>query len=248
MKAVATPNEAASMVEARARLSGGSSNLAIYAAVVSAIRATHRGGGTLVDVGCGNGRLWSLLRTEFNRYVGLDVAAYDGFPTDGESVITNLEEEPPDTVIECGDVVASIETIEHLENPRAFFRKLVRLAKPGASIIVTTPNQLSLLSKVTLLVKNQFNAFQERPGLYPAHLTALLEIDLLRIANECGLTDAEIRYSNRGRVPFAPFNWPRWIGGRAFSDNVLLLARKPAREEATIPGQKGRRVDDPKWP
>ena len=45
---------------------------------------------------------------------------------------------------------------------------------------MTTPNQLSLLSKMTLLFRGQFNAFQEGPGLYPAHRTALLEIDLLR--------------------------------------------------------------------
>ncbi len=51
-------------------------------------------------------------------------------------------------------------------------------------MIVTTPNQLSLLSKLTLVLKNEFNAFQA--GSYPAHLTALLEADLRRIGVECG--------------------------------------------------------------
>lgn len=75
--------------------------------------------------------------------------------------------------------------IEHLENPRAFIRVLVRLTKPGGWVFVTTPNQLSLLSQMTLMLKNQFNAFQEAPSLYPAHITALLEIDLIRITTEC---------------------------------------------------------------
>jgi len=70
------------------------------------------------------------------------------------------------------DVVSAIEVIEHLENPRAFMWKLVRLTKPEGWVIVTTPNQLSLL---TLFVKHRFLAFQDVD--YPAHLTALLEID-----------------------------------------------------------------------
>jgi hypothetical protein len=96
--------------------------------------------------------------------------------------------------------------------------------------VVTTPNQLSLLSKLSLLLTNQFPAFKEAPGLYPSHLTALLEIDLVRMARECGLVDVAVLYSNRGRFPGTPLHWPAWLGfrGRLFSDNVLLAARKPA--------------------
>jgi hypothetical protein len=100
-------------------------------------------------------------------------------------------------------MMVSVKTIEHLENPRSFMRRqLARLARPGGPAIVTTPNQLSPLSKTTLVLKNQFNAFQEKPGLYPAHLTALLEVDLLRIATECGLVRSTIRYTDSGRIPF----------------------------------------------
>jgi hypothetical protein len=96
-------------------------------------------------------------------------------------------------------------------------------------VIVTTPNQLSLLSKLTLVLKNQFNAFQEAPGLYPAHITALLEIDLIRIFTECGLTNIKTDFTNQGRLPFTPWHWPTRCGfqGRAFSDNVLCLGLKP---------------------
>ena len=79
---------------------------------------------------------------------------------------------------------------------------------------MTTPNQLSVLSKLTLLTKGQFNAFQEAPGLYPAHLTALLEIDLLRLAWEVGLQDAFIEYSHSGRMPFTSAKWPGRLGPR----------------------------------
>ena len=91
------------------------------------------------------------------------------------------------------------ETIEHVENPRALMRELSRVAKPGAWLIVTTPNQLSLASLMTLLVKHRFSYFQDVH--YPAHLTALLEVDLMRIAAECGLDDARIEFTASGRVP-----------------------------------------------
>ena len=221
--------EAMSETERRARLSEGGSHPAVYAGVATALGAVHRAGGTLVDVGCGSGALWHVLRPAFARYVGVDLVRYENFPLDAEFVTGNLDNGPLPLADDYAEVVASVETIEHLENPRAFMRQLARVVKPGGVVIVSTPNQLSLLSKLTLIVKNQFNAFQEAPGLYPAHLTALLEIDLLRIARECGLTEAAIRYTNSGRIPFTPIGWPRWMRGRRFSDNVILVARKPAR-------------------
>ena len=224
-----------SEAERRAHLSQGYSHPAIYAGVAQALGAVHPGGGTLVDVGCGVGALWHLLRSHFARYVGVDIVRYDGFPTDGELVIGNLDDGPLPLADEYADVVVSVETIEHLENPRAFMRQLARVLKPGGMVIVSTPNQLSLLSKMTLLLRNQFSAFQEAPGLYPAHLTALLEIDLIRIAGECGLVEPAIHYTNSGRVPFTPFSWPRWLRGRLFSDNVILVARKPDATVALAP-------------
>jgi len=215
--------------ERRARLSGGCSQPAIYASVAAALRAVHPDGGTLVDVGCGSGALWRELHPVFASYVGVDIIRYDGFPTDGELVTGNLDDGMLPLADEYADVVASIETIEHLENPRAFMRQLARVVKPGGVVVVTTPNQLSLLSKITLVLKNQFNAFQE--GSYPAHLTALLEIDLLRIARECGLVEQTIHYTNCGRIPFTPIHWPRWLRGRLFSDNIVLVARKPVSRE-----------------
>ncbi len=215
-------------VESRARQSKGASNKAIYEMVVRAIAERHRGGGVLVDVGCGTGKLWSFVGDYCDRYIGVDAVRYDGFPTEAEFIHYNLDAGKVTLADASADVVVSVETIEHLENPRAFMRELVRLTKPGGLTIVTTPNQLSLLSKITLVLKNQFNAFQEAPGLYPAHITALLEIDLIRIATECGLTNVKIDYSNQGRIPFTPWHWSKSLGfrGQAFSDNILCVGLK----------------------
>jgi SAM-dependent methyltransferase len=216
-------------VEIRARQSHGSSSNAIYEMVAKALVERHSGDGVLVDVGCGAGNLWKFVNHQANLYIGVDAVRYDGFPSEAEFIPHNFDAGKVPLADESADIVLSVETIEHLENPRAFVRELVRLTKPGGLVIITTPNQLSLLSKLTLGLKNQFNAFQEAPGLYPAHITALLEIDLIRIFRESGLTDIKIDFSNQGRIPFTPWSWPNKLGfrGQAFSDNILCLGLKP---------------------
>ena len=134
---------------------------------------------------------------------------FDGLPSDVEFHPIDLDAGRVGLPDGSGDVVSGVETIEHLENPRAFVRELVRLTKPGGRVVVTTPNQLSWLSKATLLLKNNFNAFQA--GSYPAHITALLEIDLRRIAAECRLADVAVVYTRRGRIAGTPWHFPRWL-------------------------------------
>jgi SAM-dependent methyltransferase len=214
--------------ETLARQSLGSSHNAIYEMVARVIAQQHLGGGILLDMGCGSGRFRSFIDNSFDRYIGVDAARYDGFPKETEFLPLDLNTGKAPLADGFADVVLSVETIEHLENPRAFVRELVRLTKPGGLVMITTPNQLSLLSKLTLILKNQFNAFQEAPGLYPAHITSLLEIDLIRIATECKLQNIQIHYSNHGRMPFVPWHWPNNLGfyGRVFSDNILCIGRK----------------------
>lgn len=212
-------------VEARARLSLGTSAEPIYC-MVAALLVERGANGVLLDVGCGTGNLWRAVGQRFVRYVGADVVRYEGFPSDGEFRAIDTASGLVQLGDGVADVVAAVETIEHVENPRAFARELARLCRPGHWVVVTTPNQLSLLSKLTLLLRHEFNAF--RAGSYPAHLTALLEVDLRRIARECGWTDVTIRYTCDGRIPGTTRHYPGWLSRlfpRALSDNVALIAR-----------------------
>jgi 2-polyprenyl-3-methyl-5-hydroxy-6-metoxy-1,4-benzoquinol methylase len=217
----------------RALESKGTSNSRALYALVREIVARAGRVTTVVDLGCGTGTLHGELRGLFHRYVGVDVVRHSGFPeaADAHFVELSLDDASPSLPVTGADVVCCIETIEHLENPRALARVVSRCARPGALIVITTPNQLSLLSKLCLLVNDEFVQFQERPGLYPAHLTALLEVDLRRIAREAGWTETDVHYTAEGRMPFTGRHWPRWLcsrqgrRGRAFSDNVVLSAR-----------------------
>jgi SAM-dependent methyltransferase len=214
------------MLDVRARQSLGASEPVIHRAVAAALRGRNAGG-VLADVGCGSGQLWRELQSMFSRCIGLDAVRYAGLPDAVEFHQADLDAVPLPLPDASADVVAAVETIEHLENSWAFCRELARVVRPGGWIVVTTPNQLSMLSLLTLVVKQRFSAFQD--GAYPAHRTALLEIDLLRIAGECGLADVEVIYTGCGRVPLTAAHYPAAVSRlfpRALSDNVLLIGRR----------------------
>jgi 2-polyprenyl-3-methyl-5-hydroxy-6-metoxy-1,4-benzoquinol methylase len=214
--------------EVRARLSCGTSNSAIYGMVARALSRRKIRGGNFVDVGCGAGALFRAVGNLFDHYVGVDVALYSGLPSEIDFCQSDLSSSRTPLPDSCGDVIACVETVEHLENPRALFRELDRLAKPRAWILVTTPNQLSLLSLATLVCKKHFNAFQL--AHYPGHLTALLESDLKNMAAELQWQHAEIEYSSHGRIIFTPWHYPELVSRtlpRLCSDNILLIAKKP---------------------
>ena len=212
----------------RAELSAGASAPPIYRAVRSGLDAGGARGGLFVDLGAGSGALWEHVRDVCSEYCAVDVVRYEGLPPSARFVAADLNRPPVVLPDGCADAVLAVEVIEHLENPRAFVRELVRLARPGGWIVVTTPNQVSFLSVLGLALKQQFVHFSG--SSYPAHLTALLPIDLLRMAEENGLGRAALSWSLSGRIPGTARHWPRFVSRmwpRLFSDNVLLIARKP---------------------
>lgn len=134
----------------------------------------------------------------------------------------------------------TVEAIEHMENPRAFVRELTRLARPGGWVVVMTPNQFSLLRKMSLRLNNEFDAFQNVS--YPAHLTLPLEADLRRVGRECGWAEVAVAYTGIGRTPGTARHW--WysvsrLASRTLSDDVRLIRRSPADGPVPVVDRRG---------
>jgi len=212
-------------VQDRAARSLGRAHDRIHRTAAAMLQA-RGAGGMLLDAGCGTGDLWRLVSDRFTACTGVDAVRYAGLPEDVAFLAANLDGALP--VADASvDTAAAVEVIEHLENPRAFMRELVRVTRPGGWIVVTTPNQLSALSLLCLATKGTFVAFQDRD--YPAHRTALLEIDLRRIAHECGLEEIAIEYTRWGRLPLTPWHYPAAVAALAprwCSDNLVMIGRR----------------------
>lgn len=180
----------------------------------------------LIDVGGGAGNFARMLLENVDRVTVLDCAQRDLGPNIRSSACDLNDRWPLETA--SADGVVSLEVIEHVENPRHFFREVARIVKPGGRVFITTPNQLSFASRLCLLIKGEFQWFQD--SCYPAHITALLPVDLIRIAREVGLEDGSVSYTDSGRIPLTHRHWQgltRWFRGKLFSDNVCFSARKP---------------------
>lgn len=217
---------------AASEASGGISGDPIYAKALAVLAMQGRGG-KILDFGAGQGNFARRL-LDAKQYD--DVTAADlmsrpaALPEQIEWIQADLNEPLPlgDATF---DAIAAIEVIEHLENPRAMLRDCQRVLRPGGWLVVTTPNNESLRSLISLVLRGYHAAFG--PHSYPAHITPLLRIDLQRAATEAGFGDGRFFFSESGSVPgFTNVLWQRasfgLLRGRWFSDNLLFACRKPA--------------------
>jgi SAM-dependent methyltransferase len=89
------------------------------------------------------------------------------------------------------DIVVSMETIEHLENPWMFLRGLKELVKPEGYIVLSTPNIESPWSKFCFFLRDKFLLFMEGDLCY-GHINPLTSFELETIFSRIGLTELAI--------------------------------------------------------
>jgi 2-polyprenyl-3-methyl-5-hydroxy-6-metoxy-1,4-benzoquinol methylase len=209
------------------QLSGGTSSQAIKSLVLRIIREKGLRGSVL-DFGAGLGELAGRL---FQEEGFADVTGVDLFdrPADLPPEIGWYRQDLNDEIgiDRTFDIVICSEVIEHLENPRAVLRSIHHLLRPAGALVLTTPNQESIRSLLSLWLRGHFVAFLDNS--YPAHITALLRVDLARICAETLFTHPEFFFTNHGSIPKC--TWLTWqrasfglLGGLRFSDNLGIVA------------------------
>ena len=213
-----------------AEASGGISSDIIYNRIIEVIHGLDLRGKAL-DFGAGTGNLTRLL---------LKLGRFDQIA--GADILARPEQLPPDIAWHCLDLnegesvppssfdtVISAEVIEHLENPREVAREWCRILKPGGTLVMSTPNNESIRALVSLLVRGHYVAFDD--SSYPAHITALLRKDLVRILTEAGFSQVRFEFTNTGGIPKMPLvSWQQisfgLLKGCKFSDNLIAIASK----------------------
>lgn len=175
------------------------------------------------DVGGGRGEWTTQLCPHAENVYLLDYSPPDSRRMPANVISTqadlNARWPLPDESIEFA---FALEVIEHLENPRHFFRELARIVQPGGYAFVSTPNNHSLASKLTFLLRGQHRLFQEQ--CYPGHISPLLLCDFVRICAEAGFSINYVIWSDHDTLP--RLHWPMPFGGKWFSDSVGLIMRR----------------------
>jgi len=141
-------------------------------------------GAKILDAPCGAGALAIALRE----------LAYDAFGADIDPAAAPLLGQafqladfshPLPWANAFFDVVLSVEGIEHLDNRHAYLRELARVLKPGGMLVLTTPNIVSLRSRVRFRGSGFFH-HDPRPlreaARHPLHHVGLMTFPDLRYA------------------------------------------------------------------
>lgn len=189
------------------------------------IQHWFRPGDSVLDAGCGSGRLFTYdLRGPASRIVGLDVERdLAGNPNIEEPILGDLAALPfRDQTL---DLIICKHVLEHLEHPPAVFRELARVLRPQGRLVILTPNRLHYVPLLASLLPHPFQRTVARGrGLalrevYPTRYRANTPRRLRRLARGAGLRVAELHLFETAPV-YLSFNPLAFALGAAYEKVV----------------------------
>lgn len=162
---------------------------------------------TVIDVGCGDGvfvhfcarqgaevifidRSEAALAKTAAKVTASPARAYQGILSDCDPI--PLQDN-------TGDLVICTEVLEHVPDPRAFLRELIRVTKPGARLLITVPDSRSE-RLVAATAPEQY--FQE-----PNHIRIFTADDFRQLAEEAGLVIESHRFVGCFESVYWPLAW-----------------------------------------
>ena len=163
--------------------------------------ATLRGG-TVVDVGAGAGSFLDLLKGFAGTTVAIEPAAfYHQALKEKSHHVFSYGSEALTTYREKADLVTCFSVIEHIDDPNSFMKELAALCKPGATLLLSTPNSEDWLI--------EYLPLSYRPFFYRiVHRWYFNATSLTGLAEAAGFKNVRFRYKQRFNLSNA-FNWIR---------------------------------------
>ena len=104
----------------------------------------------ILDIGCLNGNLYHFLKNK-----NLQMQSFTGVDLSNKLIDFAKKRFPEQTWVQADrlklpfldksfDIVTLLETLEHVDDPRATIREAVRVCKDGGALIVSVPNELRI--------------------------------------------------------------------------------------------------------
>ena len=197
----------------------------------------------IADVGAGRGHFCAVVGEWLQSEKQLDPAEHlfpcdlvpESFQFDGLSCARTRPDGTLPFADETFDAAISIEVVEHVEDPFRFLRELARIVRPGGRVIVTTPNVLSLTSRLRNLLWGFPELFDPLPlaaadvRFLSGHIHPIAPYYLALAALRAGLESPSFHADRRKRS--ASF-WtialaPALVGTRLFQ-TARLRKKQPA--------------------
>ncbi len=160
-------------------------------------------GSKILDLGAGEGALSSRLSDLGYKVTAADKNSEDFKCKQSHFSCINFEssEEISQFVAEHEgefDAVLGVEVIEHVQDQWKYVRQLMKMARPGGLVLITTPNTASWLSRTQFFLTGRFHQFSDGDLSY-GHINPVSPWELSLILQESGTTD--VRISPCGTLP-----------------------------------------------
>jgi 2-polyprenyl-3-methyl-5-hydroxy-6-metoxy-1,4-benzoquinol methylase len=139
------------------------------------------GGGRMLDVGCGNGRYLTTMRT-----LGWDVQGVEFSASGVEACLMSGLRVHHGDLASAGfadgsfDLVTARHVIEHIPDPHTFMAELARILRPGGRLVIETPSSAAL-------GRQWFNTYWYANDV-PRHLLLFSPANLERLGRDHGLS------------------------------------------------------------
>jgi ubiquinone/menaquinone biosynthesis C-methylase UbiE len=191
----------------------------IIRAVVNISRLTEpplKDGSTHLDIGSGTGSLIALLREThpgIRNYACDYTAKLMQLPNQKVDLVDLNDDCTLPYEAQKFDLVTCTEVTEHLENYRRLIREVYRVTKPSGTAIFTTPNVLSIQSRLRFLFFGFWNLFGPLPSARSetystfGHITPVPYFYLAHALAEAGFSEIrvdidKIQRSGAAKLPF----------------------------------------------
>ena len=195
-------------------------DLELHEQIVEKILSEVPSGGTILDMGCGEGALSERLSDLGYVVVATDKDA-DSFKSTKATFI-RLNFDSANEIIEFSlehkgkfDAVLGVEVIEHVQDQWQYTRQLMSLVKKGGFILITTPNTSSWLSRLIFLFSGRFHQFSDEDLSY-GHISPISAWELELILKDSDASQIDI--SSAGTLP------PIYITGFNKSSFLSILS------------------------
>lgn len=175
-----------------------------------------------LDVGCGHGKLMSLLREDFTRVSGCDVS--QGMIDRASGLEVRLQKNPCNIPFKTAefDVISAVCVYHHVSGADrvALTLEIARVLKPGGTFAVFEHNPRN---PVTRLIVRRSPVDRDARLLTPRQTKALLSgAGLITVATSYFLFLPEFAYNSGGAVV------ERWLSMLPFGGQYAVFGRKRA--------------------
>src|SRR3989339_7525 len=159
---------------------------------IAAQHDVRTGTGIALDVGCGDGRFCTMIRSRCAAVLGVDIsmnALQVARKRDLAVAQANFGESPLPFASASIDLVTCLDVIEHIFDPYFLLHEIHRVLKPGGRFILTTPNLRFVKHVFDVLLRGRAPKTNlDHASCDGGHLHYFCTQDLKELLQECGFS------------------------------------------------------------